>query len=62
MSGKINPEGMEPTTFQSFDQSPRDPAVGEWGEAGGVVPSPDAGAGRVTPEGPAVPADAGLKY
>jgi len=62
MSGKINPEGMEPTTYQSFDESPRDPAVGEFGEGGGLIPSPAPSEARVTKEGPAVEPDAGLKY
>ena len=61
MSGKINPEAMEPTTYQSFDESPRDPAVEEWGEGGGLIPSPAASESRVTKEGPAVSPDAGLQ-
>ena len=46
MSAKVNPEAMEPTTYQSFDESPRNPAVGEWGEGGGGIPSPAASEAR----------------
>jgi hypothetical protein len=63
MSGKIDPEAMLPTTVQSFDQSPRNPAVENWGGTdaeGGLVPSPAAAEARVTPEGPAVSPDVGL--
>jgi hypothetical protein len=65
MSGKINPEAAEPTTFQSFNQSDRNPAVENWGgtEAEeGLIPSPASSEARVTPEGPVVPPNAGLKY
>jgi hypothetical protein len=64
MSGKINPEGMEPTTYQSFNESPRNPAVENWGGTdaeGGLVPSPAASEERVTPEGPAVSPNVGLQ-
>ena len=60
MSGKIDPEGMEPTTYQSFEESPRNPPVEEFGEGGGLIPSPAAAESRVTKEGPAVSPDAGL--
>ena len=62
MSGKIDPEAAVPTTVQSFELSDRNPAVGEWGESGGEIASPAGSEARVTPEGEAVPADAGLKY
>jgi hypothetical protein len=65
MSEKINPEAAEPTTVQSFDMSDRNPVVTEFGgpeAGGGPVESPAAGEERVTPEGPAVSPNAGLKY
>jgi hypothetical protein len=62
MSRKINPEVMEPSTEQSFFLSDRNPAVTEWGEGGGQIASPAPSEQRVTPEGPAVSPDAGLKY
>lgn len=62
MSGKIDPEAMEPSTVQSFEYSDRNPAVTEWGQGGGQLESPAEAEARVTPEGPAVPSDAGLKY
>jgi len=65
MSGKIDPEAAVPTTVQSFELSDRNPAVGDWGGTdaeGGQVASPAASEARVTPEGKAVPANAGLKY
>jgi hypothetical protein len=65
MSGKVDPEGMKPMTEQSFEMSDRNPAVENWGGTdadGGQIASPAEGEARVTPEGKAVPADAGLKY
>jgi hypothetical protein len=62
MSGKIDPEAGTPTTVQSFDFSDRNPVVGEWGDGGGQIETPVAADERITPEGPAVLADAGLKY
>jgi hypothetical protein len=62
MSGKINPEAAEPSTVQAFDLSDRNPAVVEWGGGGGQIASPTMAEQRVTPEGPAVPEDAGLEY
>jgi hypothetical protein len=59
-AGKINPEAAEPSTIQSNELSDRNPPVGEWGEGGGLIATPAAAEGRVTPEGAAVPADAGL--
>jgi len=64
MSGKIDPEAGQPTTRQAFELSDRNPVVGNWGGTdaeGGQVELPPAGAGRQTPEGPAVSPDAGLK-
>jgi hypothetical protein len=65
MSGKIDPEAMEPSTVQAFELSDRNPAVANWGGTdaeGGQVPTPAASEQRVTPEGPAVSPDAGLQY
>ena len=65
MSGKLDPETAEPSTVELFDFSDRNPAVVSWGgpEAeGGQVATPPAGAARVTPEGPEVSPDTGLKY
>ena len=62
MSEKIDPEAAQPTSVQSFEFSDRNPAVANWGEGGGQSESPSVSEERVTPEGPAVPADAGLKY
>jgi hypothetical protein len=65
MSEKIDPEAMKPTTEQSFFFSDRNPAVTSWGGTdaeGGEIAAPAASEQRVTPESPAVPADAGLKY
>jgi hypothetical protein len=65
MSGKINPEAMQPSTVQSFFFSDRNPAVENWGGTdaeGAHIPSPSESEERVTPEGPAVSPNAGLKY
>jgi len=62
MSEKINPEAMQPSTVQSFEMSERNPAATEWGEGGGQMESPAKSESRVTPEGPAVSPDAGLRY
>jgi hypothetical protein len=65
MSEKIDPESAQPTTVQSFEFSDRNPPVVSWGGTdadGGQVASPSLSEERVTPEGPAVPADAGLQY
>jgi hypothetical protein len=65
MSEKINPKAAVPATVQSFELSDRNPPVTNWGGTdaeGGLVRSPAEAEQRVTPEGAAVPADAGLKY
>ncbi|MGB6476975.1 MAG: hypothetical protein WBF04_23220 [Candidatus Sulfotelmatobacter sp.] len=65
MSENINPEAMEPATIQSFEQSDRNPAVTVFGGTevdGGQVVVPAMTEVRVTPEGPAVSPDAGLRY
>jgi hypothetical protein len=62
MNQKIDPEVMEPSTQQSAVFSDRNPVVTEWGEGGGQIETPVASESRVTPEGPAVSADEGLKY
>ena len=65
MSGKIDPEGMEPTTVQSAVLSDRNPAVTRWGGTdaeGGQIAAPAESEQRVSKEGPAVSADEGLKY
>jgi hypothetical protein len=65
MSEKINPEAAEPSGVQAFDLSDRNPVVNEFGgpeAGGGLMESPGVEEERVTPEGRAVPADAGLGY
>jgi hypothetical protein len=65
MSEKIDPEAMQPSTEQAFFYSDRNPAVMNWGGTdadGGQIASPAVSEQRVTPEGPAVSPDAGLKY
>ncbi len=62
MSGKVDPEAMEPATEQSFFLSDRNPVVTEWGEGGGGIASPAESEQRVTPESPEVSPNAGLKY
>jgi hypothetical protein len=62
MSEKIDPEAAVPATVQSFELSDRNPVVTEWGETGGQIASPAGSEERVTPGGPAVPADEGEKY
>jgi hypothetical protein len=62
MSGVIDPEAAKPATVQTFEFSDRNPVVAKWGEGGGQIPTPGAAGERVTPEGAAVPEDAGLKY
>jgi hypothetical protein len=65
MSEKINPEAMEPSTEQSFFFSDRNPPVAVWGGTdaeGGQIASPAPSEQRVTPEGPAVSPNTGLKY
>jgi hypothetical protein len=65
MSSEINPEAQQPTTFQSFNQSDRNPVVTFLGgtEAdGGQLPAPAMTEVRMTPEGPTVSPDAGLQY
>lgn len=65
MSSEINPEAGQPATIQSFDQSDRNPAVTVFGGTevdGGQVPVPATTEIRMTPEGPAVSPNAGLKY
>ena len=64
MSGKIDPEAMEPSTVQSAVLSDRNPAVSWRGvdSDGGEIAAPLAAESRVTPESPAVSPNAGLKY
>jgi len=65
MSDKIDPEAGKPTTVQAYEQSDRNPKVENWGGTdaeGGQIASPAEAESRVTPEGPAVSPDAGLKY
>jgi hypothetical protein len=65
MSGKVDPEAMKPSTVQAFDSSDRNPSVAHLGGTkalGGQIASPAESEERVTPEGPAVSPDAGLKY
>jgi hypothetical protein len=65
MSQKVNPEAAEPSTVQAFDLSDRNPVVNEFGgpeAGGGLMESPGVEEERVTPEGPAVSEDEGLKY
>ena len=62
MSGKIDPEAMEPSTVQSGNFSDQNLVVTELGESGGLIPSPAGAESRVTPESPAVSPNAGLKY
>jgi len=62
---KIDPEAAQPSTVQSFEFSDRNPAVTNWGGTdaeGGPIATPAAAEGRVSREGAAVPADAGLQY
>lgn len=63
MSDVINPEAAQPTTFQSFEQSDRNPTVVNSGVAngnGGQIPTPSTSEGRMTQAGPAVSQNAGL--
>jgi hypothetical protein len=63
MSGAINPEAGQPISFQSYEQSDRNPAV-NWSGAdsdGGLIPTPAAAASRVTAPGPAISPNAGLQ-
>jgi hypothetical protein len=63
MGSAINPEAGQPASFQSYEQSDRNPAV-NWGGTdadGGPVPAPAAAASRVTAPGPAVSPNAGLQ-
>ena len=65
MSSEINPEAQQPTTFQSFNQSDRNPAVAVFGGTevdGGQLPAPAMTEVRMTPAAPAVSPDAGLLY
>jgi hypothetical protein len=64
MSGKIDPGAAQPSERQEFELSDRNPVVNHFGGEGegGQIESPAAGAARVTPEGPPVSPDAGLKY
>lgn len=62
MNGRIDPEAMEPSTVQSALLSDRNPAVTEFGESGGQIAAPATSESRVTPEGPEISPDAGLKY
>ena len=60
----INPEAAMPATTQSFEQSERNPPVVNWGGTdaeGGVIATPASSESRVTPAGPAVSPNAGLK-
>ena len=63
MSSVINPEAMEPSGTQSFEQSDRNPVVTNWNgtdSEGGQMPTPAASESRVTQPGPAPSANAGL--
>jgi len=63
MNGKIDPEAARPSGTQSFELSDRNPVVNHFGGSeaeGGQIEAP--AQGRMTPEGPAVSPDAGLKY
>lgn len=62
MSGKIDPEAMEPSTQQVGNFEDRNVVETELGESGGLIPSPDGSESRVTPEGAAVSPNTGLKY
>ena len=62
MNKKIDPEAAQPTTRLDFDFSDRNPGVMSWGDEGGLMESPSGAESRMTPEGPAVSPDAGLKY
>jgi hypothetical protein len=63
MTGKIDPEAMEPSTMQPAVLSNRNPEVSWRGaEVDGGEISPAPSEQRVTPEGPAVSPDTGLKY
>jgi len=63
MSSAINPEAGQPTTFQSYEQSDRNPVVNWSGTEsdGGPIAAPAASASRVTAPGPAVSPNAGLQ-
>ena len=63
MSSAINPEAGQPISFQSYEQSDRNPAVA-WGGTesdGGLMPTPPDSATRVTQAGAAVSPNAGLQ-
>ena len=63
MSSAINPEPMQPSGAQAFEQSDRNPAVTNWNgtdSEGGQLPTPAASESRVTEPGPAPSANAGL--
>ena len=62
MSGKIDPEAMEPSTQQAGNFNNQNVVVTELGESGGLIPSPASSESRMTPEAPAVSPNAGLKY
>lgn len=65
MNSTINPEAAEPTTTQAFEESDRNPPVTNWGGTdaeGGPIPAPAMTEVRVTPDGPAISPNAGLKY
>jgi len=63
MSSAINPEAGQPTSFQSYEQSDRNPAVNWSGtdSDGGQIASPASSESRVTAPGPAVSPNAGLQ-
>lgn len=63
MSSAINPEAGQPTGFQSYEQSDRNPAVNWSGtdSDGGLIPAPPGSASRVTAPGPEVSPNAGLQ-
>lgn len=64
MSGKVDPEAMEPSTVQSAVLSDRNPAVSWRGPEvdGGEIASPATSEQKVTPESPAVSPETGLEY
>ena len=60
----INPEAATPTSAQAFEQRDRNPSIAYLGgtdAAGGQIAAPASSESRVTPAGPAVSPNAGLK-
>jgi hypothetical protein len=61
MSGAINPEAVQPSSPQAFNQSDRNPVVTNWGGNGGQIPVPSLSESRVTQPGATPSANAGLQ-